>query len=151
AEVGDLRTDHVEQLQHDRADTTEVPGSRGSFQHILESLDLHPGREALRINRLPNRGEDQVDALGPADFEIALKRPWVAREVLARTELRRVDEERQHDEARLTASGPDQADVPLVQRSHRRYEANAQPLRPGGGNGPADLLDGSGHERRHGF
>jgi hypothetical protein len=82
-----------------------------------------------------------VNTLLPAGLEIGLQRAGVAGEILARTELQGVHEDRHgdHGGAGRAAGVADQLAVALVQRAHRRDEQHAA---PSGTQGPRHGGDG---------
>ena len=62
--------------------------------------------------------------------EVGVEGPGVAREVLGRAELGRVDEDRDDHEPGLGPAALDQPDVPVVQGPHRRDQADDLARRP---------------------
>ena len=68
--------------------------------------------------------------LAAAGIEVALQRSRVLVEILVGSELRGVHEDRDHHRVALLASRLDEAEVPRVQRSHRRHDADRQPRPP---------------------
>ena len=77
-----------------------------------------PGRVDVGHGRLPK----QVHALAREQRAVARRRSRVAREVLARPELERVDEDAHHDTVGRAPGEADERHVPVVERAHRRHE-----------------------------
>ena len=50
SEHRDIRSDHVEQLEHHRRHATEVSRPRGAFVALREPLDRQPAAEPLRVD-----------------------------------------------------------------------------------------------------
>ena len=66
-----LGADEVEQDGDDRRDAVEVAGPRGALERPRDRADRDDRVEARRIDLLDRRREDDVDALGLADREVA--------------------------------------------------------------------------------
>ena len=141
--------DDVEEFEHHRGDAAEVAGPRRPAQHVLKASHLDEGAETGRVHHLGRRVEDERHPLGRTHGEVVLEGPRVTGEILLGAELRRVDEYGHRHELSLRTGGADQAGVPLVQRAHRRHQADA----PAGPAGLGDRLphgfDGGGDLRRH--
>ena len=95
-----------------------MPGPSGALgsSHLWHD----PGREALRIELA--WGEDDVDALGLRDLEVARLVAWVRGEVGPLVELRRIDIERHGDAVVLRACRTEESAVAVVERSHCRHK-----------------------------
>src|SRR5206468_3882637 len=67
--------------------------------------------------------------------DVGLHGPWIAGEILLRSELDRIDKDRNDDEPCLPTRGLDQAGMAIVQRPHRGHQTDGQtaPSRPAGG------------------
>jgi len=129
-----MRGNGVEKLCDDRGDCAKVrrpaPG-RTPAEHVREPLDGDGGREALRIDLLHARGIEQIDTLALGQRRIPSLVSRVGIEVLRRPELRRVHEERHHDDVALTPGGAKKRQMTLVHAAHRRH----QPDRRAGATG----------------
>ncbi len=77
-EVGMVGADQAEQDRDDRGDAVEVAGTRRSLERLGDRADRHDRVEARRVDLGGRRGEDQVDALGLTDREVARLVPRVA-------------------------------------------------------------------------
>src|SRR5262249_35240676 len=108
-EVGHIGLDEMEQLQDHGGHAAEVAGPGSAAEAVLKPVNLHIGAEARQVYGLDFGGEDQVGAFPRANLQVLLERARIAGEVLGGTELNRVDEDGDHDEAGLAAGGPAQA------------------------------------------
>src|SRR5690606_41808206 len=100
-----------------------------------------------RVHLLDGRDEEQVHALGGGDPRVALEVARVGVEVLALTELQRVDEHRHDDEVVVLPGGPHERRVALVQVAHRGDEPDRATRGPVLGQPVAQLAD-RGHGQR---
>ncbi len=103
---------------------------RGPARPALEALgdaeNLDRCREALRVDLLGRRREQEVGARRCGQLAVAGLVAGVAVEVAALVELRRVHEQRDDDEIAVRARALDQREMPVVQRAHRRHEPDPQ-------------------------
>ena len=95
---------------------------------IGESARLNEGIETVRIDVTRTRREDGINLQRNEQVEVLFEIPRIAREILTRTELRRIDKDRDHDHVALTPGAPHQAQVALVQRAHGGDERERLPL-----------------------
>ena len=96
----DIRLDQIEQLEHHRQHALEEPWPEGSLEHLAHRARAYRDHLLGRVHLLMSRGEDHVDALFRTDGEVVGQRSRIAVEVLARPELERVDEDRDHERIR---------------------------------------------------
>ena len=115
-EQRDIGLNQVEQLGDDRGHTDKMPGSHLPLQRNadLRYVDAHALRYAKRIHFLDCRGEQQVAAARRKSMLIALQRAWVAREILIRTELCRIDENAGDHTIGFRARKCNKGKVPIV-------------------------------------
>src|SRR5438128_3501053 len=125
-EIGHVRLHDVEELANDRRHPTKVARPRRTAEHILQLVDLDVGMKIRGIHSLGRRREDQVDTLATTDVQIGLQGARVAAEVLPRTKLRGIDEDRHDDETALRTGGADQAGMAGMQRAHGGYETQLE-------------------------
>src|SRR5207237_9360619 len=118
-------------------------------EDVLKLADLDVSAEARWVHFCLSRREDEIDALSAANLQVFLQWSWIARQVLVRPELRRVDENANDNEPGLGPSGPDQADVAGVQRPHRRHEADGQTARSRSRDRLANGIDRADDNRPH--
>jgi hypothetical protein len=78
------------------------------------------------VNRHRLRVKNEAHTRLAAQLDIVLERPWILVEILFRTELRRVDEDRHDNELPLATCLFHQADMATMESAHRRYESNAR-------------------------
>lgn len=116
----------------------KCPG-RKAPSRIRERLDLHECAKTGWIKAFHLGSEHQVDAGLPAKGQVFFQRPRVTREVLVRSELRRVDEDGHDDETALAPGRLDQAGMPRVKGPHRRYAANREAPLAGTVHGRANV------------
>ena len=121
-EVRALRAHDVEQLHAHRRDAAEVAGTRCAFGAGVVGVD--PCREARRVHLVLARRKEHVDALGLRDLGVACLVVRIGGEVGRDVELRGVDEERGNHELVLRSRRPEERAMAVVQRAHRRYEAD---------------------------
>jgi hypothetical protein len=107
-----------------------------------DAFDVDPGRGAGRVEVGGGRREDQAGAGGFATATVVLERPRVFREILVGAELGRVDEDRDHDEGGFLLRPADEAEVSLVQATHRRHETDGLTRLTGPGDRVAQFGDG---------
>ena len=124
AEVGPCGSHDVEELEADGGHAAEVSGPVLAFEQSRKLFDLYPGLVARGIELLRRGSEQQVDTFLLGHARIALLVAWVAPEILAGAELRRVDEEADDDDLVLCPGGAEERQVPLVERAHRGNEAD---------------------------
>src|SRR5690625_4671909 len=122
------------------------------FEHLAERSRIdHDRLRARRIHRLDVGREDDVDAGGAEQVDIAVEVAWIAFEVLIGAELCRVDEHRRGDEVTVLARGLHQPEMTVVDRAHRRYEGDAPPTRTRIGEALVEIDDRGrdtyGHQR----
>jgi len=127
-EVGAVGRDRGEELRHDRGDALEVPGPRAALELRRHGPDLHSRGGSRRVHRLGRRLVDGVDLGRGKHRDVALGVARVAGEILARAELDRVHEDAHDHDVVLGARQLDQAQVPRVERAHRRHEPDRAAL-----------------------
>jgi hypothetical protein len=116
-EQRNLSAGQVQQLADHGEDAVEVAWSRLPLEHVAERAGIHPdGGVAVRVHLVGGGCEDQVDALALAELQVGVEGARVPRQVFARPELQRVEEQRHDDDGRTLAGLPHQGRVPLVQR-----------------------------------
>ena len=104
-----------------------MAGPSGAFRSWLVRLD--PGGETLWVQLVRRRCEDDVDALGFRDLEVARLVARIRLEIRRLVELRRVDEQRHDHAVVLGASRAEEGAVAVVERSHGRHEAGPRSRR----------------------
>ena len=124
AEVRDVRPGHVEEFGHDGGDPLEVTGAGGAVEWAGQPADLDARIEALGIDLLDRRREQDVDALALGQPGVVLFVARVRVEVFGRAELCRVDEQRHDDGCALLACGAHQRQMALVEPAHRGHQAD---------------------------
>ncbi len=110
----------MQQRRDDRENTVEMTGTARAFQQIAEGAGADPDRRWGLVH--DRRREDYVCSLAGACFQVGIERPGVAREILPRAELERVNKDRYNQLIGACASGPDQFAVPGVQCPHCHYD-----------------------------
>ncbi len=124
AEIGPLALRLVEQLGDDRGDAFEMAGTADATEMVGEAGDLDLGGEARRIDLRGRRCEDQIDAGQLQQRHIARLVAWIGAEILMRAELRRVDEDGGDDAGAGLPCHRRQGQMPAVQRTHGRHQAD---------------------------
>jgi hypothetical protein len=99
-----------------------------SFATTVVTPRKYPGREALRIYLVDGGGVDQVDAGRGGGALVVLAVARVTVEILAGSELGRVDEQAHDDDVALVPGGLEQRDVSGVEEAHRRDEPDRPAL-----------------------
>jgi hypothetical protein len=124
-EVGDIGPDHVQQLRDDGGDALEVRGAAVlALERRGQPGDVHRGRRAGRVDLVGRRREQEVGSGRGGQRRVARLVARIGGEVGGLVELGRVDEEGDDHDLGLRARGADEADVAVVQRAHRRHEAD---------------------------
>lgn len=117
----------VEQLGDDGEHAVEVPGPDGTLETAAHGAGAQPHLGlAAGVDLLGGGREHEVRAGRLGDRQVGLQGARVAVEVLARTELQRVDEDGDHDEslgADACAGRPDERGVTLVEGAHGHHDA----------------------------
>ena len=135
AEERPVRPHDLQQLQHDRQHAREMRWPGSTFELLTQWARMDRGAGAVRVHVGCGGSECDLDALGAQRREIVVERPRIGIEILAGAELQRVDENRNHHDGALhPLCGPDQRQMALVQRAHRRHQhhpAAGGPQRPG--------------------
>jgi hypothetical protein len=96
----------------------------GALELVGQPRDRDGGREAARIDVLRRGGEQVVDALGAGQLGVARLVARVCGEVIGIVELRRVDEQPDDDDVDLRPRTAHERKVAVVERPHRRDEAD---------------------------
>ena len=133
--------DDVQEFADHGANAAEVARSARSTHCFGEVIDFHERLEAGSVHLVRRRCEDHIHTHLPACFRIGIERLWVRIEILVGAELRRVDEDADDDEIARGPRGFDQRQMPRVQSSHRRHEADASLGVACGRHGVTDLGD----------
>ena len=128
-----------------RRRTPDPAGRSATVQHHGEhSREMRWSRTRLRVRRQAGQGAPwcadrrgyMSAAVGrtpprrprPAAREVVVERPGIGVEILARAELQRVDEDRNHhDRARHPLGRAHQCEMTVVQRAHRRHQHHPPP------------------------
>ena len=98
AKDGEIRLHDVEQLEHNRGHAGEVSRPARAFQRLGDASDADDGRRSWGIHFFRGWQKKQVRPLLFQQHAIALLIARIAREVFGRTELTRIDEDRDDDE-----------------------------------------------------
>src|SRR5204863_9248347 len=101
----------------------EVSVTMRTREPVGEAGDLDVRDEALWIHLRRLGREDRSDAFARQQVGVAHEIAGIALEVLAGRELRRVHEDREHALSAALLDETREREVPLVQRAHRRHEA----------------------------
>src|SRR5262249_5475674 len=124
-EDGQVGLHDVEELEHDGGHAVEVGGAALAFQRFGHAAERHRRHRTRRIDLLDAGKEKEIDRARLEQLAIARLVARVAPEVLARTELLRIDEDGNDDELRaVPARDVDQREMPFVKEAHRRHEAD---------------------------
>ena len=99
-----------------------MTGTRVAFCACIVNVD--PRREARRVHLVPAWGKEHVDAIGLRDLGVARFVVRIRCEIGCDVELRRVDEKRRDDELVLRPRRAEERAMAVVQRAHRRHEAD---------------------------
>lgn len=131
AEVGTSGSRHREQLRHNGRDTVEVARTHGTLQPLGDAPDAHRDEDRTGVQLLDDGCEHPVRTGVHGGTHVRLQGPRIGRKVGGVVELQRIDEDGDdHDVVALPRS-PNQRLVPLVERTHRRHEADGSPGVPG--------------------
>ena len=146
-----MRPNHREQPRDDGRHALEVIGPHRPLHAFSFLADLDMAAEICVKHLARRRREQDVDASLTADLGVCLEVARVGGEVLRGAKLQRVDEDGRDHPIALGPRGPHQADVPLVQATHGRHQADdaipSQPLSRLGGQ-DIDRIDQQRPSRR---
>ena len=123
-EVGLGRGRDGEELGDDGGDSPEVPRPRRALERFRRAAHLDGGGETGRIQLLDRGMKEEVYPRLGQQGGVALERPRIVLEVLARAELQRVHEDRGDDVRVLGPRRGHQRQVPPMQRPHRQHHAD---------------------------
>src|SRR5665647_405500 len=121
----------VEQLDDNRQHPVEVAGAGLPLQHVPERTRRDPNpRVAVGVDDIGCRQEDEVDTFARADLQVGIDHAGVAREVLTRAELQRVEKDRHNDVPLVRPCPADQRRVSFMERAHRHDHTDAAIAEP---------------------
>src|SRR5262249_9667760 len=124
-EHGEIRSDDVEELQDDGSHAPKMSRPAFTFQCLRDAWHLDVGLEcSRRVNRKSGRSKDRTCATLCTPRVVGFRCPGVASEILLGSELGGIDEDRNHDEVRVSARRLNQLYVAVVQGPHRRNKAH---------------------------
>ena len=132
-EVGDIGRDQVEQLQHDGGHTAEMPGAADSFKRFRHIRWFDLCGELRGVDLFGVRYKDKVGGADSSASRSASSVPRIAGEVLVRTELGRIDENRDGGEGALAHAAPHETQVPVMQCPHGGHKPERLIRVPTGG------------------
>src|SRR5262249_39638120 len=125
AENSGVRPDHVEELGDDRRYAAKVAGTKLAGEERRKALNLDRRLVAFGID-LSRRGvEKNVDVFFFEKRAVAREVARIGSEVLARRELRRVDEKRGDYAVAELFRRAHEREMAVVQRAHRGHERDA--------------------------
>ncbi|MEY9286259.1 hypothetical protein ABIA03_007451 [Bradyrhizobium yuanmingense] len=137
AEDRDIRPALREQLADDSGDTAEEVRAEA----VLEAGERRPlrrdaGGKPLRIHGRDARVPDDIDVLGRELGDVGLPGARIGAEILGRSELGRVDEDRHHDAAGAPLGEANQRHMPVMEGPHGRDQCDR-------GLSLAEIVDGA--------
>ena len=128
AEDGQVRSHGSEELGHHGGDAAEVARAEDAAQACGEFLYLDEGRKIRRVEFDGLGVEDRINAALIEQIQVALHIAGIDCQVFPGAELQRVDEDANDGAVAMGQAVVDQAEMSLVQKSHRRHQADAQAL-----------------------
>jgi len=123
----DLGPDRVEKLGDDGRDAVEMTGPGLAFPALAEACDRDARGKTGGVHLLGRRHPQKVAAGGVERPCILFLLPRIALEVLALSELQRVDEQAGDNPVRLPARLFDQREMAAMERAHRRHQRHPVP------------------------
>ena len=102
-----------------------MAGAAVPFQDVPEVGRRFQLHFVLMVDRFDTRHEKRVDTGQFAYLSVRLFPSRIFVEILAREKLGRIDEDRDDDMVVFGARLPNQGQMPLMERSHRRHETDA--------------------------
>ena len=126
-EEGEVGLDDVEELHADGRNAAEVTRPVLALKACRNPSGIDPGGKAKWIELLHRGRKENVDSRGRGDLCVAPAGARVAVEIGRVGELGRVHKDRRDDRLALLASRVEESDVALVERAHRRREADRAP------------------------
>jgi hypothetical protein len=101
-----------------------VPRPQRALIALRHRADVDGRRKPGRVQLLGRRREQEPHTEGLELTAVALEGPGIPFEVFTRPELQRVDEDRGDDAGAAFACPAHEFEMPVVQGSHRRNEAD---------------------------
>ena len=147
AEHRHIGGNQLEQLEHDGGDAAEVSRPEPALQGRGDLRRLDEGRESRRVHLLGRRREYQIDTAPRQRLEVRLPSARILLQILLRTELRRVDKNRDDREVAFLMAAADEAQMPVVERAHRGNQAKSRVRTAGCGHRRPHLAAGR-HDAR---
>ena len=141
AEVGPAGPGDGEELGHDRGHPGEVGGPGRPLHRLREPAHGDRGEDLVGVHLVVLGAEEEVDIGRLGLRPVAIGVPGIGGQVLARSELQRVDEDRGHHEVGVGPGRGHQRQVPLVEVAHRRHQPDRGPLPPDLVQRPPHLRD----------
>src|SRR6516225_4296303 len=149
AEIGDIRSDDMKQLENHRRHPAKMPGPRGSLERVLEFVDLDIGPKSGGVDDGSFRAENQINSRLAANREILLQVARVTRKIFLRSKLGRIHKNGNHYEFGFRARSSDQARMAFMQRPHGGNQTDDQPGLPGAGYISANVFNGGNNCYSH--
>ena len=133
AEDGMARPRDVEEAMDHLQHTAEVSGPGRAFERVADGSRIRLlEQDTVRVDLFDRRRPDRVDAQTCADLQVPGLVAGIGGEILARTELGGVHEDRHEHATSLLLGSPDQRRVTGVQRTHRRDQPHVTVAAPAG-------------------
>ena len=148
-EVEGVGLHELEKLQHHGRDAPEMSGTFRPFPEIHQGSRIHGRGEPGRIERSDAGQEEPVRPRVAAETDVPDLVARIAREILRRSELERIHEDRNRHPVVLAPGAADQGEVSFVQGSHGRHETHGHAALARAARKRAQL-SAAGHDL-HGF
>src|SRR3990170_8834765 len=127
-----MGTDDIKKLRHHRRHAAKVAGPHSAAQRLTEFANLDSSLETLGINFFHCRMKQDIDAGVIEQLSIPCEVARVAGEIFLRRELRRVNEQRDHDPVPACLGVAHETQMALMKRAHRRHQGDPPSLAPRG-------------------
>ena len=101
-----------------------MAGTVRAAEALGQSAHSHQRRKIGRIHFVHRGDENEIDAGRLQHFEVGRLAARIGAEILGRSKLLRVDEDRRDDPIAFGPGGLDERHMPLVQCAHRRHQTD---------------------------
>jgi hypothetical protein len=142
AEIGGIRLDEVKKLGHHRCHTGEMPRPHRAFQLAAQFGHVHHGLHRARIHLGDFWCEKNVDTRLFQQCAVAGEIAGVTGQILIRTELQRVDEDRNHRHVVFRLGLGNESQMADMEKAHGRHEADGFARTAKGSGGIPQFGDG---------
>ena len=107
-----------------------MPRPRTPIQLAAQLFHRNPGHRAGRIHLLDRRSEKQFHSFFLQQVAVAVEISRISRQIFVRSKLRGIYKNRRRHNIAISLGGPNQRQVPFMQRSHGGHESQSPAAAP---------------------